>query len=243
MILLPSLLDRWRFHLMAFVISVDGGGLRGNGRSRTRANSLRVHLKDCQRSARATGSRLRLACLAHLPANALALATFLGARLHNFTLALLALVGAAAARLGASLVGEVGQRARASRQAGGEGAERLAVHRQFMRFGVMLAMLRVIFGELLETVVSGFVAGLCTLPDRLDVLAHVTVSLAVRRTSAPRARKSPAVPAPSSPSSSRRSIIVSCSGENPRSSPRTLVRSFCKQLLRQGSRAIRDNDQ
>jgi hypothetical protein len=49
-----------------------------------------------------------------------------------------------------------------------------------MRFGVMLAMLRAVVGKLLETVVSGFVASPRALPDRFDVLAHVTISLASR---------------------------------------------------------------
>jgi len=138
-----------------------------------------VNLEEEQRSARAAGSRLRLAGFAHLPADALALAAFLGASLHDFALSFLALVGAAAARLGASLVSVLGQRARASRQAGGEGAESLTVHCQFMGFGMMLAMLRAVFGKLFETVMSGFVAGLCALSDDFDVLAHVGGCLAV----------------------------------------------------------------
>ena len=74
---------------------------------------------------------------------------------------------------------DLGQRARASRQAGGEGAKRLTVHCQFMGFGVMLAMLRAVFGKFFETVVRGFIASPRTLPDRFDVLAHVSDSLAV----------------------------------------------------------------
>jgi len=95
-------------------------------------------------------------------------------------MALLALVGTAAARLGTGLVGIVGQRARASRQAGGEGAEGLTVHCQFMGFGVMLAVLSVFFGELREAVVRGFIASLRTLANRLDVLAHISGSLPAR---------------------------------------------------------------
>jgi hypothetical protein len=155
----------------------DEDGL--NAEETTRALSLRVSLEGWKRSARAAGSRLRLARLAHLFADTFALATFLGARLHDLALTFLALVGAATACLGAGLMGIMGQRARASRQAGGEGAERLTVHGQFMGFGVVFAVLRVFFGKLLETVVSGFVAGLCTLSDRFDVLAHVSDRLAV----------------------------------------------------------------
>jgi len=95
-------------------------------------------------------------------------------------LAFLALVGAAAARLGAGLMRVMGQRARASRQAGGEGTEGLTVHCQFMGFGVMLAMLRVVLGKLFETVVSGFVARLRTLANHLDVLAHVNGGFPIR---------------------------------------------------------------
>jgi hypothetical protein len=156
----------------------DEDGL--NAEEITRALSLRVNLEGWKRSARTAGSSLRLARLAHLFTDALALAAFLGARLHDFALALLALLGAATARLGAGLMGIMDQRARASRQAGGESAERLTVHGQFMGFGVVLAVLRVFFGKLFETVVSGFVADLGTLRDRLDVIAHVSDSLAVR---------------------------------------------------------------
>jgi hypothetical protein len=47
-------------------------------------------------------------------------------------------------------------------------------------FGVMLTVLSVFFDKLRETVVRGFIASLRTLPNRLDVLAHISDSLPVR---------------------------------------------------------------
>jgi hypothetical protein len=45
---------------------------------------------------------------------------------------------------------------------------------------MVLTVLRAFLRRFLETVVSGFIAGLRTLPDRLDVLAHVSDTIYVR---------------------------------------------------------------
>jgi hypothetical protein len=65
-----------------------------------------------------------------------------------------------------------------------------------MGFGVMLAMLRALFGKFLETVVSGLVAGPRTLFDRLDVLAHVSDSRASRARLAVSREQEPGGPGP-----------------------------------------------
>src|SRR4051812_7821849 len=74
----------------------------------------------------------------HAAAGLLAFPTFRRAFLHDLVMALLALLGAASARLGTGLMGILGQRARPGHEGHGQDAESLAVHGQFVGAGMML---------------------------------------------------------------------------------------------------------
>jgi len=116
---------------------------------------------------------LRAAALGHAPACLLAFTAPGRAVFHDLAVSLRALVGATAACLGAGLVGVKGQGAGAGRQGRGKDAECLAIHGQFVGFGMVL----LIFAAFLLEVLEAMMGRLVTRPDTLSQDLQVLVVL------------------------------------------------------------------
>src|SRR5271157_4655028 len=113
---------------------------------------------------------LRAAALGHAPACLLAFTAPGRAVFHDLAVSLLALVGATAACLGAGLVGVDGQGAGAGRQSRGKDAECLAVHGQFVSFGMVLSIFTALLLGVLEAMMGRLVARPDTLSQDFEVL-------------------------------------------------------------------------
>jgi hypothetical protein len=107
--------------------------------------------------------------LGHVPASPFAFTAPRRAVLHDLAVSLLALVGAAAARLGARLVRVRSERAGPSGQGRGQNAERLAIHGQLVRLGVMLPVFASPRLEVFKAVMGRFVASPDTLSQDLQM--------------------------------------------------------------------------
>ncbi len=113
---------------------------------------------------------LRASGPGHVPACLLACTTPCRALFHDLAASLLALLGAAAASLRASLVRVRSERAGAGRQDRGKNAECLAIHGQFVCLGMMLPVFISPALQVLETMMGRLVARPDTRSQDLQVL-------------------------------------------------------------------------